>query len=51
MVKRCIFCGKKLGENGRCQNHDCPDYIRTKIIEDAEKSSVSTADGTSSTTT
>lgn len=42
MVKRCIFCGKKLDKNDRCQNHDCPDYIRTQILESAEKPATST---------
>ena len=39
MVKRCGYCGKKLDEKGRCQNHDCPDYIRTQILEAADKES------------
>ena len=47
MVKRCVFCGKKLDKNDRCQNHDCPDYIRTQILESAEKPATSTDNGTS----
>ena len=49
MVKRCVFCGKKLDKNERCQNHDCPDYIRTQIVEEAEKLSATKADITSTT--
>jgi hypothetical protein len=36
-TKRCPFCKKKLDEKGHCQNHDCVDYKRTQIIEEAEK--------------
>lgn len=49
MTKRCVFCGNKLDEKGRCQNTDCPDYIRTKIIEEAEKAGSAKDIGTSST--
>jgi hypothetical protein len=37
MKKRCVFCHKVLDEKGRCQNKECPDYIRTQILEEAEK--------------
>ena len=49
MVKRCVFCGKKLDESDRCQNHDCPDYIRTQIVEETEKLNAIKANGTSTT--
>lgn len=47
MAKRCVFCGKKLDDKGRCQNHDCPDYIRTQIIE-AEEAKNASKDTTTS---
>lgn len=51
MKKRCVFCHKVLDEKGRCQNKACPDYIRTQILEEAEKEAANadsaTADGTS----
>ena len=50
MYKRCKFCGHKLDDAGLCQNTNCADYERTKIIEAAEKSSETTADGTSTST-
>ena len=50
MKKRCVFCHKVLDEKGRCQNKACPDYIRTQILEEAEKEAANadsaTADGT-----
>lgn len=49
MIKRCVFCGKKLDKNNRCQNHDCPDYIRTQIVEETEKLSTAKSDVTSTT--
>lgn len=33
-VKRCIFCGEKLREDGYCVNVDCVDYERTKIHDE-----------------
>lgn len=33
-IKRCIFCGKKLREDGYCVNVDCVDYERTKIHDE-----------------
>ena len=48
MTKRCKFCGHKLDDSGLCQNTNCADYERTKIIETAEKSTATTADSTSS---
>ena len=36
MSKRCIFCGKRLDKLGRCRNQDCPDFIRTQILDDAD---------------
>jgi hypothetical protein len=36
-AKRCQLCKKKLDEKGRCQNHDCVDYKRTLILEEADK--------------
>ena len=30
-LKRCIFCGEKVREDGYCVNVDCVDYERTKI--------------------
>ena len=51
MKKRCVFCHKVLDEKGRCQNKACPDYIRTQILEEAEKEAANadsaTADGDS----
>ena len=37
MAKRCKFCGKKLDSKGCCQNKNCPDYERTKVIEQEKK--------------
>lgn len=52
MKKRCVFCHKVLDEKGRCQNKACPDYIRTQILEKADKEAANadsaTANGTSS---
>jgi len=36
-AKRCPFCKKKLDDKGLCQNKECIDYKRTKIIEEQEK--------------
>ena len=36
VAKRCIFCGKKLREDGYCANRKCVDYKRTEI-HDKEK--------------
>ena len=49
MTKRCKFCGYKLDEKGLCQNTNCADYERTKIIETAETSIPTPAAGTSMT--
>lgn len=38
MNKRCIFCGRKLDDNGFCTNPKCPDYRRKEIIEADRKS-------------
>ena len=35
--KRCIFCGKKLREDGYCANVNCVDYARTKIRDEKEE--------------
>lgn len=45
MKKRCVFCHKVLDKKGRCQNTACPDYIRTQILEKADKEAAN-ADGT-----
>lgn len=34
IAKRCKFCGKRLDAKGYCQNEQCPDYERTKELED-----------------
>lgn len=36
-VKRCIFCGKKLREDGYCINPQCVDCERTKIHDGDEE--------------
>lgn len=35
--KRCIFCGKKLREDGYCANKKCVDYKRTQIHDENGK--------------
>ncbi len=35
--KRCVFCRKVLDSKGRCQNKKCPDYIRTRILEEEDR--------------
>lgn len=40
-IKRCPFCGKKLDSKRRCQNKNCADYERTKIVEEQESGSSS----------
>jgi hypothetical protein len=42
VIKRCVFCGKKLDDKGYCQNTECPDYLRTKIMESSTDSSSTT---------
>jgi hypothetical protein len=46
VVKRCQFCAHTLDANGLCQNQNCADYERTKIIEAAEKTSTAKATST-----
>lgn len=33
-ARRCLFCGKKLREDGYCINVDCVDYERTRIHDE-----------------
>ncbi len=44
MAKRCVFCGRKTDAKGRCQNQNCVDYTRTKLLEDAEAKKAETQD-------
>lgn len=32
MTKRCNLCAKKLNEEGKCTNLNCPNYIKEQII-------------------
>ena len=50
MKKRCVFCHKVLDEKGRCQNKACPDYIRTQILEEAEKEAANADSATADVT-
>lgn len=38
-AKRCIFCGKKLRDDGYCENKDCVDYKRTQIHDEENQRS------------
>lgn len=39
MIKRCMFCGRKLDENGYCTNKKCPEFIRAEIAKKVEEES------------
>jgi hypothetical protein len=45
VAKRCPFCHKKLDAKGLCQNKECVDYERTKIIEGEEDKTPDTDTG------
>lgn len=41
-ARRCLFCGKKLREDGYCINVDCVDYERTRIHDETNGEQVET---------
>lgn len=32
MTRRCNLCAKKLNDEGKCTNLNCPNYIKEQII-------------------